>query len=663
MELTRRDMLKMSLLGGAALLLPLERQARTELLVKNRLPESRLPQRFVAPFVTPPVARPVHRSDTTDFYEMSMKQAYPEIIPGLKTEIWGYEGITPGPTIEVQRGRNVVVRHKNEIWNNLHEHTSVHLHGNASLPQYDGYANDVTVPGEFKDYHYPNFQNARTLWYHDHGVHATAFNAYMGCAAFYITHDERERKLGDPADTTYKDAGTAIPKGAYDVPLVLRDGIFATDGSLIFDDEGNSSLFGDVILVNGSPWPLMKVERRKYRFRILNASISRGFDLALSTGEPLTVIGHDGGLGIEPVEVRNMRIGMAERYEVVIDFSGYAPGTKVDLNNRGLPNIVDFASTGKVMRFEVMDTPVDNTPLPAKLNPDNELMNLQASQATKTRYFEFGRSCVGGTDDANGVCVGGTDMWTINDKVWDKNRVDANPGLNDVEIWELENKSGGWFHPVHMHLIDFKILSRNGRAPHPWERGPKDVAYIGEGETVRVLMKFGPQKGKYMMHCHNLVHEDHDMMTQFEVGSGGDDPITAAPAKPISQAGPLWEETPKPPPEQTTPEQTTPEHTKPEPPNTAPTITILRPGPGSKTRDRTPKIVARVEDAQTKLAKGNVKLFVDGRRVRSFSFNRTTGQLAYTSRALRPGRHSVKIVATDVKKRISTRSWTFRVVK
>ncbi|MGB3633111.1 MAG: multicopper oxidase domain-containing protein, partial [Rubrobacteraceae bacterium] len=203
--------------------------------------------------------------------------------------------------------------------------------------------------------------------------------------------------------------------------------------------------------------------------------------------------------------------------------------------------------------------------------------------------------------------------------------------------WELENRSGGWFHPVHIHLIDFKILDRNGQPPEPYELGPKDVAYVGENEKVRVLMKFGPHKGRYMVHCHNLVHEDHDMMHQFEVGTGGDDPITSDPAKPISQAGPLF--------------------------NTAPTIAILRPRPNSKTRDRTPTIVARVKDGQTKLAKGNVKLFVDGRRVTRFRYNPTTGQLTYTSRRLKFGRHSVKIIATDPQRRSTTRSWKFRVIR
>lgn len=656
MELTRREMLKMSLLGSAALFLPLERVARTQ-VTAERLPENLLPKPFQTSFMAPPVAQPVHSSATTDYYEMAMKQGFHEIVPGLRTEVWGYEGLTPGPTIVAQRGRNVVVRHKNEIRNDLHEHTSVHLHGNASLPQYDGYANDVTRPGEFKDYHWPNEQDARTLWYHDHGVHITGLNAYMGCAAFYITHDERELSLTDPADGKYKDVGTAIPGDPYDVPLVLRDAIFGTDGSLIFDDQGHSSLFGDVILVNGSPWPVMEVERRKYRFRILNGSISRGFDLTLSTGEPLTAIGHDGGLAPRPVAVDNMLVGMAERYEVVIDFSKYAPGTTVDLNNRPVKNTVDFASTNKVMRFKVKDSPVDTTPLPLELHPESHDMGLDPSQAVRTRRFEFGRELVNGKE-----------QWTINDHVWDPNRVDANPNLGDIEIWESQNKSGGWFHPIHVHLVDFKILDRSEgdgkprRAPYPWELGPKDDVYVAEGEIVRVIMQFGPYKGKYMIHCHNLVHEDHDMMAQFEVGQGGP-AWNSDPAKPISQAGPLWRDdddggstNPEP------TEPTTPEPPKP-PANTAPVIAALRPGPNSKTRDRTPTIAARVKDAQTKLTKANVKLFIDGRRVIRFSYNRNTGQLVCTSRRLRIGGHTVKIVATDAQKRSTTKTWRFRIVR
>lgn len=163
--------------------------------------------------------------------------------------------------------------------------------------------------------------------------------------------------------------------------------------------------------------------------------------------------------------------------------------------------------------------------MPEVLNPQNATMNLQESQAARTRDFVLEHE-------------GG--QWTINRRIWDPNLQVANPGLNDVEIWRFTNDSGGWFHPMHAHLIDFKILDRNGRPPFPYELGPKDTAYVGENETVRVIARFGPQEGKYMLHCHNTVHEDHDMMVAFEVGTGGPDPVTTDPAKPVSDAGPLW---------------------------------------------------------------------------------------------------------------------------
>lgn len=520
MKLTRREMLKLSLLGSAALFLPVQRAAQTQISIRNRLPESALPKPFRTPFTVPPVAKPVYKSATTDYYRMTMRNSKVEILPGLQTEIWGYEATTPGPTIVADKGREVVVRHTNEIRNRNHRWTSVHLHGNASLPQYDGYASDITKPGEFKDYHYPNNQPARTLWYHDHGVHDTARNAYMGCAAFYISHDKLERSL-------------PIPKGEYDVPLVLRDATFATNGSLIFDDQGESNLYGDVILANGKPWPRMKVERRKYRFRLLNAGVSRSFDLALSSDEPFTVIGTEGGLMPEPQEVGNMRFGMAERYEIVIDFAKYKVGDQIVLKNLQPKNNQEFSQTDVVMRFDVVAEASDkrNNQIPSELNPENHTMLLDESQAVRTRKLRFER---------------GNGLWQINGQTWhdviasDYKATVGNPGLNDVEIWELENNSGGWFHPVHIHLVDFKILDRNGQPPEPYELGAKDVAYVGENETVRVLAKFGPKKGKYMIHCHNLVHEDHDMMHQFEVGTGGPDPIEADPAQPLSEAEPLF---------------------------------------------------------------------------------------------------------------------------
>ncbi|MHA6795249.1 multicopper oxidase domain-containing protein [Pseudonocardia bannensis] len=517
--LNRRDLLKLSALGAAAVALPLERVVSAK--SASRIASSKLPRPYTLPFKVPPVIKPVRSDATTDYYHIAQRTGVAEILPGVKTPVFGYEGISPGPTIRATRGREVVLRMTNELparhprWG-YEAWTSCHLHGSASLPQYDGYASDITRPGQVKTYRYPNTQDARTLWYHDHGVHHTAENAYMGLAAQYHLVDPLEQSL-------------PIPKGDYEAPLILTDKIFNSNGEFIYDDNGHSGLYGDVILVNGVPWPLMKVEQRKYRFRVLNASLARGFRLQLSTRDPMTVIGTDGGLMVRPQTTAQLRLGMAERYEIVIDFAKYKPGQRVELRNLGVKNSVDYDNTGKIMAFEVTgpakslaDNAVSDPD--GLLNPQAPAMDLAPAMAVQKRKLEVERK--------NG-------QWVISGTTWadvvksDYRKVVAKPKLDTVEQWEIVNKSGGWFHPVHIHLVDFKIIERNGKAPFNYELGPKDVVYVGENETVKVLARFGPHKGRYMIHCHNLPHEDHDMMTQFEVVGDsegeGDDPITSAP--------------------------------------------------------------------------------------------------------------------------------------
>jgi FtsP/CotA-like multicopper oxidase with cupredoxin domain len=532
MNLSRRDLLKVGLFSSAALMLPAERIARTQLAIANRIPQSELPKPFTMDFKIPPRAQPVGQVGLTDYYVLRQEQRKVNILPDRQTTIWGYNGSTPGPTIYASQGRNAVVRqicalpdtHPTlgyNVW------TSTHLHGSCSLPQYDGYASDTTTPGAFKDYRYPNIQDARTLWYHDHGVHITANNAYMGLAAMYVLHDPKALAL-------------PIPRGErYDLPLILKDAMFQSNGDLVFDDNNESGIYGDVILVNGVPWPKMKVEPRKYRFRVLNASISRSYDLALDSGEPLTVIGTDGGLMPQSQDCAHVKVGMAERYEIVIDFAKYKPGEQVVLKNLGPKNNIDYDTTGVIMAFEVGAVVTDSrfNEVPKDLNDNTRVMGLTEADVSKdaagrpiVRNMRFERK---------------NSHWTVNGQTWEDvvnakyDLTVANPKYGDVEIWELENPGGGWFHPVHIHLVDFKVLDRNGKPPEDYEKGPKDVVYVGESEKVRVIMRFENQRGKYMMHCHNLVHEDHDMMVQFEVGDGGDDPIKADPCKDQGEMGDL----------------------------------------------------------------------------------------------------------------------------
>lgn len=513
MPFTRRDLIKMSALGGVAIALPLERSLGAPVSLANRMAESALPAPFSMPLSVPELRVPVRSDETTDYYAVTMRPGVQEFLPGVRTPIWGYDGVFPGATFRVQQGRGVVVRHSNDLpathpvlkyapW------TSVHLHGSASLPQYDGYASDITNPGQWKDYHYPNWQPARTLWYHDHGLHHTAENVYMGLAGLYLMSDAREQSL-------------PIPHGEYDVPLVVSDRMFNADGSLLFNVVDGRGAYGDVITVNGRAWPVMQVRRRKYRFRILNASISRSYAWSFDNGAPMTVIATDAGLVPKPQTVPGFRHGVAERYEVVVDFAKYKPGTRLVLRNTSPKNNVDFTHTDQVMAFDVVGDAfsTEGNSVPSTLYPEQPTMALSAAQSVRTRTFDFAR--------VNG-------QWKINGTTWDDvvasnfTKVLADPYRDDVEIWELRNLSGGWHHPVHIHFIDFQVLSRNGKPAAAHERGAKDVVFLGENETVRVLAKFDQGQGRYMMHCHNLVHEDHDMMAQFVIRNDAveaDDPL------------------------------------------------------------------------------------------------------------------------------------------
>lgn len=496
----------------------------------SKLSSSKMPRPFQRGFVVPPTLQPyktgINPNDgkPVNYYSVDEVVSSTEIVPGMRTPILGYNGIFPGPTIVASQGTHSVLTVRNRL-PGVHPvfktptATSTHLHGSASLPQYDGYASDVTLPGFKKDYHYNHFQPARTLWYHDHGVHYTAENAYSGLAALFLMHDQVERSL--------------LPQGEFDVPLVINDVQFQKNGAPMYDDHSHSGLWGDVILVNGTPWPVMNVKKRIYRFRILNCSLSRSFNFRLSTKEPLTVVATDGGLMPQAQTVNNFRHAGAERYEVLIDFSKYRAGQEIILQNTSNKNNIDYDHTNKVMKFVVVDDAFTTddpsaTAAPATLVPSHT-MSLPESSSVKKRSMRVKRE-------------GG--LWTIDGKGWHevvKSNFEytwANPNLNDVEIWDIENKSGGWFHPMHLHLVDFKILSRNGKPAFNFEQGPKDVVYVGEGETVRLLIKFEHQRGRYMIHCHNLPHEDHDMMTQFSVGwkEGDYDPN-----HPIEAAKPVWD--------------------------------------------------------------------------------------------------------------------------
>ncbi|KAH6691435.1 Cupredoxin [Plectosphaerella plurivora] len=439
------------------------------------------------------VKNPVNGKDIR-YYEIEIKEFSTNVYPDRgNATLVGYDGVSPGPTFMMEKDVEAVVRFVNKA----KPANSVHLHGSYSRAPWDGWAEDVTKGGEYKDYYYPNSQNARTLWYHDHAIDHTAENAYFGQAGVYLLHDEAEDALN-------------LPKGKYDVPLVLAAKQYNKDGSLFSPALETTSLYGDIIHVNGQPWPYMKVEPRKYRFRFLDASISRSFklyfekDKAVGTKLDFNVIASDAGLLSSPQPTKDLYISMAERYEIVMDFSGYK-GQNVTLRNtRAFAADVDFLHTDKVMKFIVDGNTVsDDSVLPSKFRT----IPYPTDTGKIDHSFKFERQ--------NG-------HWTINGVTWKdvNNRVLAKPARGRVEVWELINTSGGWSHPIHVHLVDMKVLKRTGgrAAVMNYEAaGLKDVVWLGPGETVLVEANYAPWDGLYMFHCHNLIHEDHEMMAAFNV--------------------------------------------------------------------------------------------------------------------------------------------------
>lgn len=487
-RITRREAIRLGLGAAAGLTLPaIGSGVASAFGVFDRTAKA---PRFELPLTIPPILTPTRTDATTDYYEVIQMLTGQEILPGLTTPIWGYNGSFPGPTIHARTNRRVVVKHLNA----LPEPVSVHLHGGVQGPESDGFPTDLIPPGGTKDYDYPNLHRAATLFYHDHAMDLTGPHIYKGLSGLYLLSDHVEDSL-------------PLPRGEYDVPLMIQDRAFNLDGSFAFRTNDPTNIFGeggDVILVNGVPWPRFQVAARRYRLRILNASSTRDYRIALSNKQALIQIATDGGLLDRPITVDAIRLGPAERAEVLVDFGGVALGTTIDLENQ-----LDSGDQGALMRFEVTRRAHEDSQVPVVLAPTKRLVE---ADATTTRSFVFRRTLTPAFPPFR---------WTINSRTFNPSTIAARVPKDTVEIWQFENRTFGPFeeqdHPVHVHLVNFLILDRNGRPPAPYETGWKDTVVVGSNETVRVIARFASFTGKYVLHCHNLAHEDHSMMASFEV--------------------------------------------------------------------------------------------------------------------------------------------------
>ncbi|MDH6145232.1 spore coat protein A [Kitasatospora sp. GP30] len=480
------------------------------LLLSSKVP---LPPRYQAELPIPAVLQPVRSDATTDYYEITARAATARILPGQDTEVWGYQGTFPGPTIESRSGRRTVVTHRNA----LPHATAVHLHGGHTPHDSDGYPLDLISPqggGDAmagmsgmagmpgmsgatfqpqRDYTYPMNQRAATLWYHDHTMGFTGPQVYRGLAGFHLVRDDEEAALG-------------LPHGPRELPLMIADRAFAADGSFAYPaldgNEGKpgvtdaymNGVLGDVILVNGAPWPVARVDWARYRLRMLNGSNARRYRLALDPQPPggggLLQIGSDGGLLERPTAHDALELAPAERFDVVVDFARYPAGTSVRLVNQ-----LGSGSTSEVMRFDIgSGGGADDSRVPAKLST---IERLDPAKAAATRTFVFQKS---------------QNNWTINGDEYRPGRSLASPKLGQVEIWRFITD---FHHPVHMHLDPFQVVGRNGAAPGAYDAGWKDTVDVLPAQGVEVAVRFTDYAGRFLLHCHNLEHEDMAMMAEF----------------------------------------------------------------------------------------------------------------------------------------------------
>jgi FtsP/CotA-like multicopper oxidase with cupredoxin domain len=373
----------------------------------------------------------------------------------------------------------------------------------------------------------------------------TSQNVYKGDAGMfnlYSALDRGNEGINDGVNLRLP-SGTAKDFGNldYDVNLILADKAFDAHGQLAFDIfDTEEGFVGDVMTVNFAYKPFFEVERRKYRFRILNGGPSRFYKITLSDASPMIQIANDGNLLPAPVVLTTLdQLGVAERYDIVIDFSRYAIGQSVSMVNLLLhedgtmpETTVSLSSAlsgnssdpcvGRFLEFRVVRNPAapDVSQVPAVLIPNPD---LSAVPVTRTRSFLFAD---GADPQSNDPVTAGRGPWGIGvgggDAVnADFGRVSAAPKFGTREIWTLQNDGGGWDHPIHIHFEEGQILKRNGRAPSPAESGRKDVYRLRPDGSVTLTMQFRDFQGMFMEHCHNTVHEDNAMLLRWEIDDGG----------------------------------------------------------------------------------------------------------------------------------------------
>jgi FtsP/CotA-like multicopper oxidase with cupredoxin domain len=530
---------------------------------------------------------------------------HPELPSQNPSSVWTFNGTIPPKLLQGRYGEPILFRHHNGLSADVRQnggfgrHTlSTHEHNGHHGAENDGFTGAFFFPNQFYDYHWPIVlaghytvnsaatdrmasspngsggldlvpgdwhETMSTHWFHDHMFSFTSQNVYKGNAAMFNIYSGLDRGNEDIDDGV----NLRLPSGSakdwgnldYDVNLMLCDKAFDPDGQQTFDIFNFDGFLGDVMTTNFVYDPYFEVERRKYRFRILNGSVARFYKIALANAsgvaQPIIQIGNDGNLLPQPVTLGELdEMGIAERYDIVIDFSQYSLGDKLHLVNLcehsdPLTGQLDGAGpkadltlaaalsgasldpcVGRFLEFRVVRDPVkpDVSRVPFTLIPNPDLSQIPVA---RVRNFVFGKDAQQTTSDPDTSFMG---PWGISTDggirlAADFGRISAAPKFGTREVWNLINDGGGWDHPIHIHFEEGQILARNGSYANvrAAERGRKDVYRLHPKGTVTLTMQFRDWGGMFMEHCHNTTHEDNAMLLRWEIDASGQPTLNPLP--------------------------------------------------------------------------------------------------------------------------------------
>jgi blue copper oxidase len=444
-------------------------------------------------FVNPLAILPLIEASTDErgrkVFELEFIAGQSELVPGKRTNTWGLNRSYLGPTLRASRGDEVVINVKNGV----DEPTTLHWHGMHLPAVMDGGPHQLIDPGETWSPTWTIDQPAATLWYHPHPHGVTAEQVYRGAAGLFLLDDEESNKA--PLPSTY---------GVDDIPLIVQDKRIDSDGSLedgpFFSGVG---ILGDTILVNGTYGPVFDATTELVRFRILNASNARVFNLGFTDNRTFSLVGSDGGLLDAPVSLTRLPVSPAERVEIIVEMT---PGDDATIRsfppNLGLGFISDRLTGGddsfNLLRIRGAAQLAESSPLPDTLVT---IDRPEENDADRTRTFELN-----GSSRINGLKV-------------DMSRIDVAVTVDTTEIWEVRNSSNT-YHNFHIHDIHFAVLEIDGEEPPSHLRGWKDTVFLPHNASARLIARFKDYpdpNAPYMYHCHILRHEDRGMMSQFVI--------------------------------------------------------------------------------------------------------------------------------------------------